>query len=313
MIKVTVVTTFKNEAQTIAPFIEGLLSQSRSPDEIVLCDGGSTDGTIEIIQQFIDNAAPIKLVIKPGNRSVGRNEATKQASNEHIAVTDVGTVADKDWLKNIIAPFENDSSVQAVSGFFKTKSETFFEEVSSQLMLVDHGKIDSETWLPSSRSVAYTKTAWKDAGGYPEYTSYNEDTPFDLALIKAGHSFTFAKEAIVYWRPRSTYQEFYKQYFNYAIGDGIDGINARNYIKKMVFYSGLLGILFLSIFIPYLFLVDLGIVILYLLWRSRHMWNRNISKKWLLYVLPVIVTYDIANIRGFVKGFFMRKEGNVKS
>ncbi|PJA40105.1 hypothetical protein CO179_03345, partial [candidate division WWE3 bacterium CG_4_9_14_3_um_filter_39_7] len=145
MIKVTVVTTFKNEAQTIAPFIEGLLSQSRSPDEIVLCDGGSTDGTIEIIQQFIDNAAPIKLVIKPGNRSVGRNEATKQASNEHIAVTDVGTVADKDWLKNIIAPFENDSSVQAVSGFFTTKSETFFEEVSSQLMLVDHGKIDSET------------------------------------------------------------------------------------------------------------------------------------------------------------------------
>lgn len=307
MSKVSVISTFRNEVTTIAQFIEGLLSQSRIPDEIVLCDGGSTDGTIEIIQKFVNDGAPIKLIIKPGNRSVGRNEAIKQANNDYIAVTDVGTVADKDWLLHLIEPFEKDSNVKAVSGFFKTRPETFFEEASSQLMLTDHDHIDPSTWLPSSRSVAFTKQVWSDAGGYPEYTSYNEDTPFDLSIKKAGYTFTFAQNAVVYWQPRSTYKDFYKQYVNYAIGDGIDGINARNYAKKIFFYVGLLGVFSLSFFSTQFFLIGLVIFVLYLLWRSKHMWGRDISKKWLWYVLPVIVTYDVAMICGYVSGVLKRK------
>ena len=125
MQKVSVISTFWNEATTIKLFVDGLLNQSRTPDEIVLCDGGSTDGTLEIINQLAQDHPVINVCIKPGNRSVGRNEAIRNSQYPIIAVTDVGTVADKDWLKNLILPFENDPNVSAVSGFFKIKPETF--------------------------------------------------------------------------------------------------------------------------------------------------------------------------------------------
>ena len=44
-------------------------------------------------------------------------------------------------------------------------------------------EIKPDGFLPSSRSVAYTKTAWAAAGGYPEWIDYCEDLIFDLRLL----------------------------------------------------------------------------------------------------------------------------------
>ncbi len=308
MQKVSVISTFWNEVTTIKPFVEGLLNQSRKPDEIVLCDGGSNDGTLEILDELVKNDPIIRVYVKPGNRSVGRNEAIKNATNSIIAVTDVGTVADKDWLKNLIQPFEDDPKVSAVSGFFKIKPETFFEEVSALLMLNDHDHIDPKTWLPSSRSVAFTKVAWQKAGGYPEYTKYNEDTPFDLSIKKAGYDFTFAKEAIVYWRPRPNLKSFFKQYYAYAIGDGLDNIYHSNYIRKAIFYLGMFFLVFVSLIIPYFWIFPILVFCAYLIKRSLHMWNKKISLKWLIWLCPIIVTNDIANITGYLNGLLLKKK-----
>ena len=305
--RVSVVSTFKNEVKTISKFIDGLLAQSRPAEEIVLCDGGSTDGTTEIIQEYAAKNERIKLVVKPGNRSVGRNEAIRRARNEVIAVTDAGTVADKDWLRYIVEPFEKDSNTQVVGGFFKSAPQSFFEEVSALLMLSDHDQIDPETWLPSSRSIAFKKEAWEKVGGYPEHTSYNEDTPFDLSLKEAGFQFVFAPKAIVYWRPRSDLRGFFKQYYNYAIGDGIDLIHTPNYFRKILFYLFLFLLLIFTLVEPVLFLFLTAILFLYWLRRSRHMWKKKLPLKWLFYVPSVIAVKDLADIFGFVRGIFKRQ------
>lgn len=305
--KISVVTTEKNEVKSIEPFIQGVLAQSYSFDELIICDGGSTDGTIDAIKRYVARDKRIRLIIKPGNRSVGRNEAVRQARNEIIAVTDVGTVADKDWLRYLVEPFEKDSRIQVVGGFFKIAPQTFFEEVSASLMLSDHDRIDPNTWLPSSRSIAFTKDAWSKIGGYPEHTSYNEDTPFDLALRKAGYNFAFAKKALVYWRPRPNLRSFFKQYYNYAIGDGIDLIHARNYVKKISFYLGLAFLSGLSLLHDKIWFVVLsGTLFWYWLRRSRHMWQRGLSRKWILYVPLIIGTKDVADVLGFTQGVFYR-------
>ncbi len=308
MQKVSVISTFWNEATTIKLFVDGLLNQSRTPDEIVLCDGGSTDGTLEIINQLAQDHPVINVCIKPGNRSVGRNEAIRNSQYPIIAVTDVGTVADKDWLKNLILPFENDPNVSAVSGFFKIKPETFFEEVSALLMLNDHDHIDPKTWLPSSRSVAFTKVAWQKAGGYPEYTKYNEDTPFDLSIKKAGYDFTFAKDAVVYWRPRPNLKSFFKQYYAYAIGDGLDNIYHSNYIRKAIFYLGMFFLVFVSLKFPYFLIFPILVFCAYLIKRSLHMWQKRLPFKWLFWLTPIVVAYDLANIFGYLKGLNLKNK-----
>ena len=55
--------------------------------------------------------------------------------------------------------------------------------------------IDPQTFLPSSRSIAFTKEAWAAVGGYPEWLDYCEDLLFDLAL-RDRYSFAFAPAAI---------------------------------------------------------------------------------------------------------------------
>ena len=43
--KVSIVATVKNEGEALRPLLDSILDQTRPPDEVVICDGGSTDDT----------------------------------------------------------------------------------------------------------------------------------------------------------------------------------------------------------------------------------------------------------------------------
>lgn len=66
MKKVSLISTLKNEGFCIKGFLDSLLSQSRSPDEIIIIDGGSMDRTVDVIKSYIVKGNPIKLIIKDG-------------------------------------------------------------------------------------------------------------------------------------------------------------------------------------------------------------------------------------------------------
>ena len=71
--KVSVISTVKNEGNALRPLLDSLLSQSRSPDEVVFCDGGSTDDTLMVIRDY-QQQLPILVIVAPGsNISQGRN------------------------------------------------------------------------------------------------------------------------------------------------------------------------------------------------------------------------------------------------
>ncbi|OGY22865.1 MAG: hypothetical protein A2172_02905 [Candidatus Woykebacteria bacterium RBG_13_40_15] len=306
MIKASIVTTVLNEEGTIEKFIQALLNQSVKPDEIVICDGGSTDSTVEKVKKLIKDGALIKLITKPGNRSIGRNAAIKESRNSVIAVTDGGTVADRNWFNEIIKPFE-DSSVMAVAGFFESKPETFFERIYSTMLTQSPEEIDPENWLPSARSIAFRREVWEKAGGYPEYTRYNEDTPFDIAVKKSSYKFVFAPKAVVYWRPRSNLIEFFKQYHNYAIGDGLDLISWQAYLKKFSIYIFGLGLFILSFWFKYLFVIFFLGLILFFLKRDLRVAGK-IPKIETIILAPILtVTYDLAEFSGYLKGIYESK------
>ena len=87
--KVSVILTVLNEVDSLCPVLENLLSQSRKPDEIVIVDGGSSNGTIELVEQFAGNEDAIKLMVQKGiNISEGRNIAIKHATFPLIAATE---------------------------------------------------------------------------------------------------------------------------------------------------------------------------------------------------------------------------------
>jgi hypothetical protein len=99
---------------------------------------------------------------------------------------------------------------------------------------------DLERYPPSSRSFAFRKAAWQAVGGYPEWLDYCEDVIFDLRLRSRFGMHTFAPEAVVHFRPRSDLRHYWRQYYQYARGDGKTGLWPRQHLARYAAYlSGL--------------------------------------------------------------------------
>ena len=243
MSKVSVIITVLNEAASIRKTLDNLLSQSRRPDEIVIVDGGSKDGTIELIEEFSKKEPSIKLSIAKGaNISQGRNIAIRQAKYPLIAGSDAGCRPDRMWLEKLIEPLETDPSVDAVKGVFKSEPHNLFEKLSGLLTLPGSlNEIDGENYPMSGRSSAFRKSLWEKAAGYPEWLYTAEDTLFEEKLRKMGANIRLAKESTVYWRPRKTFWKMGKMFYLYGKGAGRIGksvkgayYHLRNYLLGVV-------------------------------------------------------------------------------
>jgi glycosyltransferase involved in cell wall biosynthesis len=220
---VSVIATVKNEGQSMRRLLDSFVTQTRSPDEVVIVDGGSTDETLDILREYAEAGhLPLRMLIREGsNIAEGRNAAIAAAQGQIIATTDAGVVLEPIWLEELLRPFEEDEDVDVVGGFFVTDPQTTFEIAMGVTVLPVLSDIDPARFLPSSRSVAYKKEAWASLEGYPEWLGYSEDVLFDLALRFRGYRFAFAPAAKVRFRPRSNLRAFWRQYRNYAMGDGV--------------------------------------------------------------------------------------------
>src|ERR1041385_919748 len=131
-IEVSVVVPARNEEDSIRALIEGLLNQTLAPKEIIITDGGSTDSTIRIIEEFVAQGAPIKLFREqdslPGR---ARNVGAKHARCEWIAFTDAGTRPGPNWLASITRKVSDDSAIDVVYGSYEPVVDSFFKECAA--------------------------------------------------------------------------------------------------------------------------------------------------------------------------------------
>ena len=308
--KVSLICTLKNEASSLDDFIISLLSQSRTPDEIILVDGGSDDKSVEVIESYkIKNDAPIRLIVKDGiNIAEGRNIAIKNAKYDIIASTDLGCTLDSEWLKYLIEPFEEEPKIDVVAGWYKPKTSNTFERCLADVTYPKLEKVlkDPANFLPSSRSVAFKKKCWEKVGGYPEWLYTAEDTTFDLNLKKNGCNFAFAPKSFVYWKTRPSIKSALKQYYLYGKGDGQGRIFSRAYLLTYFrYFSGL--ILVLASFIDLRFLIILmGLIPIYFGTIIHYLslnWKENLLLK-----LSILFLIDTIAIIGFSRGLLLKKQ-----
>ena len=248
-LRVSVIATVLNEGGSIGGLLESLVGQTRSADEVVIVDGGSRDNTVQIAESYRDRL-PLQLLVEPGcGISEGRNRAVLAATGDIIASTDAGVKLSPEWLSELTRPFEQECQPPGVvAGFFRSDPKSVLETALGVTVLPTVAEVDPSTFLPSSRSVAFSRDAWRAAGGYPEWLDYCEDVVFDLVLRETCGPFVWAPQAIAQFRPRTSLGAFFRQYYRYARGDGkADLWRKRHATRYMTYLVALPGLLYLAV------------------------------------------------------------------
>lgn len=223
MADATLICTVYNEGDSIENLLESIVRQSRTPEEAIFVDAGSEDGTIEAIENYAEEHNWIKLIVDDGcNIAEGRNIAVENASNDYIVSTDGGCVLDENWYEEMCETFEES---EYVIGMFEPRYDNLFEEVQGKIICSSHTveELKKGNRGPSSRSVGFSKKAWRDAGGYPEDLYTGEDSKFNAKILSEGYDPAIAEDAMVYWKMRPTWKALWKQFKTYGEGDAKGG------------------------------------------------------------------------------------------
>lgn len=112
---ISVVIPVKNEEKNIKKCIEGILMQSVEVLEIIVIDSGSTDKTLEILEQYT-NLRIINIDPAEFNHGLTRNIGVKEAKGEFILYT-VGDARayNEYWIEELVKHFDH-SNVAGVCG-----------------------------------------------------------------------------------------------------------------------------------------------------------------------------------------------------
>ncbi|MBI5647466.1 MAG: glycosyltransferase [Ignavibacteriae bacterium] len=268
VLPVSLCLTTLNEARSITAFFDSVREQTALPAEIVVCDGGSRDGTADLVETERLDGVDITVLRAPGsNIARGRNLAIEAARHEWIAVSDAGCTLAPNWLDRLTAPLRAGATFAA--GGYELRAETPFERAAAAAEL-DIERVDPAEFLPSSRSVAFRKGAWRDAGMYPEELTFaGEDTAFCINARAAGHTIVPALDARVYWRPRSNLRAYVRQHRLYGYGDAEARNKGRVYLKIAVKFLLAAAALLAACFDPRLIVLSLAGLLLYAVHLGR--------------------------------------------
>lgn len=308
---ISLVVTVLNEEASIVDLLTAIQNQSLPASEVIIVDGGSTDGTLKTLRSWQKKIPYLKVQKKKGNRSIGRNTGISQAKNELIAITDAGCTPHDDWLLQLAKTYHQkttqlDILQLVVAGYYDAEATTPFQEAVVPYALVMPDKVDPDGFLPATRSMMMTKTVWKQMGGFNEDLNDNEDYDFSRRLQRLGTPIVFAKDAKVTWHPRSTLKEFWTMIFRFARGDAFAGLFRAKVVLIFVRYAVGLSLILAFVVLnrPIILMLATSGFILYSAWSiSKNI--KYVPNGW--YWLPTLqVVSDLAVLLGTSVGLIQR-------
>jgi glycosyltransferase involved in cell wall biosynthesis len=234
---ISLVSTIFTDRAGLECFFAAMAKQTRVPDEIVITDAGSKDGTWELMQaEAARTDRPWKfraLQEARCNCARGRNLAIEQARGEIIVSTDIGCEWEPEWLAELASPLEADTEVELVNGSWAVRREELhgiWAQVEWALKGDQRLEANAHSFS-SSRSIAYRKITWEALGRYPEdLTLSADDAVFQCLIGKADVRRLGAPKVRCYWHRHESLQGFFKEAYRYGLGDGEAGIAGKDVV-----------------------------------------------------------------------------------
>jgi glycosyltransferase involved in cell wall biosynthesis len=213
--RVSVVVCAYNEEATIGECLESLTRCTYPELEVIVCDDGSTDGTVAIAHQY-----PFTVrELEHGGLSRARNAGLAAVTGEIVAYLDADATCHPEWPFHLAVSLE-DADVVATGGPNLPFASAGFVERAVALSPGGPAEVlvgdDRAEHVPGC-NMAYQKRVLEDIGGFDaSYTAAGDDVDVCWKVLEEGHHIGFAAAAQVRHHRRTTVGRYLRQQRGYG-------------------------------------------------------------------------------------------------
>lgn len=223
--KVTVVIPVLNEAAAIRPSLSAVLAQDYPTDclEILVVDGGSTDGTIALVQSMIQNRPGARLLNNPQRiRATALNVGIRAAQGDIVAFVDGHSLIAPDYIRECVR-YLVENKAENAGGGMRPVSATYVGQAVALATSSPFGIGDSKFHYSNQEQyvdTVYLGTFWRKTfdqiGLYNETLQINADYELNYRLRKAGGRILLSPTIRSTYIPRASLSALWRQYFKYG-------------------------------------------------------------------------------------------------
>ena len=200
--KVSILIPCFNEEKSIEKCVLSCLNQSRKPDQIVVIDDSSTDGTSEILSRYKDRIEVVRTRARTGSKSSAQQYGLKFIKGDIFITTDGDSVLDKNFIKNILKRFGK-SDVMAAAGYVKsikynwlTACRSLEYSVGQNIHKLAQSFMNYLFVVPGAAGAFDAKFFKKNLSF--EHDTLTEDLDFTYKIHKLNKEIAFAPDAVAY-------------------------------------------------------------------------------------------------------------------
>ncbi len=225
--RVLVVIPALNEAEHLEGVISRLLAEAGETTlRIVVADGGSNDGTCDLVARLAECDHRVVLLANGKRIAAAINDAVNAYGRdaEFLLRMDAHAEYPRHFCARLLDT-QSETAADAVVVSMVTRGRTCFQRAAAAAQNswlgnggAPHRNAPQGRWVEHGHHALMRMAAFRTVGGYDEAFLWNEDAELDARLRAAGFGIYLAGSLSIVYHPRSSIRTLYRQYFNYGRG-----------------------------------------------------------------------------------------------
>ncbi len=309
---ISIICPLLNEKDFIPSLAESLLINDGLDKELLFVDGGSTDGSREIIKKLSSADFRIKLVNNTRKYvNYGFNIAFEQSNGKYIAFLGAHTQYPGDYLKQAVDALQN-NECDAVGGPLKQVGRSTMGKAIAYCLGSKFGVGNTEfrvykkrMYVDSVAFAVYKREIFENIGLLDEDLIKNQDDEFHYRLNKAGYKILMIPGMQSIYYVRDNIRGLVKQYFNYGLFKPLVLRKIGRFISIRHFIPAMFVLYLLSfplIYVSILWLLPLVLYLMLDLSFSLKAKGGILVKLYSIIVFPVLhISYGLGFLLGLTK------------